>query len=294
MDLTDITNLEREIRDLELEALVQYQKGTQDAPLLYQPTMSEVTKAKDSDGNMVFIASEESPDRRGDVVLASGWQLKDFRKNPVFMYSHDLRIPPIGNVSNIAVEGTQLIASVVWDEEDEFATAIRGKYERHIMRGVSVGFRPIDFRFEDDGIRFLKQELIELSAVAVPMHPKALQKMLGDQKFSIVVPERINPSTLSSTSTATSVPDIRTTEQKILDSLTRLEVDISDIKEAIDYQGKNVEVDDGFTPGPDPKPNPEPEPVPAENDNEDTIDEDGRETLLEALRSLKEDYIPSQ
>ena len=41
--------------------------------------------------------------------------------------------------------------------------------------------------------RFLKQELLEISAVPVPAHPNALKKAMGDTRFRIVVPELPHP-----------------------------------------------------------------------------------------------------
>ena len=57
------------------------------------------------------------------------------------------------------------------------------------MRAVSVGFRPLEFERQGDGLRFKKQELLELSAVSVPAHPHALARMMGARKFSIIKPE---------------------------------------------------------------------------------------------------------
>ena len=38
---------------------------------------------------MRFVASDESVDRYGDIIRASGWQLDNFRKNPVLLFAHD-------------------------------------------------------------------------------------------------------------------------------------------------------------------------------------------------------------
>src|SRR6185503_19793407 len=61
---------------------------------------------------MRFVASDESVDRSGDIIRASGWQLDNFRKNPVFLWAHKSSEPPIGKVTSIGVERTQLMADV--------------------------------------------------------------------------------------------------------------------------------------------------------------------------------------
>lgn len=169
-----------ELRQEELEALEQYRKGLQPAPILYR---AEGVKVDSKPGElMTFVASEESEDRLGDIITIDGWQLDSFNKNPVFLYMHNPTLPPIGTWSKVWPEKKQLLASPRWDDEDEFAKLIKGKYERGVMRAVSVGFRVHEFKEvtgSKDGLVFLKQELLEISAVAVPAHPKTLRRALG-------------------------------------------------------------------------------------------------------------------
>ena len=175
-------------REDELEALEQYRKGVQPAPIVYK---ADGLKLDTKPGEpMVFIASEESADRAGDIISAAGWQLENFRKNPVFLYMHDREILPLGTWNHVRVEKKQLLASPTWDEEDEFATKVKGKYERGVMRAVSVGFRVHEFetlpRSEtapDPGVLFTKQELLEISAVIMPAHPNSVRRTLGKRSY---------------------------------------------------------------------------------------------------------------
>src|SRR5690625_7269663 len=44
-----------------------------------------------------------------------------------------------------------------------------------LVRAVSVGFRPIEYAFMDEGgIRFIKSEVFELSAVTIPANEQAI------------------------------------------------------------------------------------------------------------------------
>ena len=173
-----------EIREQELEALEQYRKGLTEPPVIYRALFGHKTNSDEASGLTTFVASEESEDRMGDVIQIDGWQLDNFKKNPVFMYVHDLTFPPLGKVPKIEKSGKQLLASVRFDDNDPFAKLIHDKYDMGFMNAVSVGFRALEYqeapvKSDMRGLVFTKQELVELSAVPVPAHPKALKRALG-------------------------------------------------------------------------------------------------------------------
>ena len=187
MKSAEIALWERQIREADLQALVDYEHGMADAPVLYK---AEGYVQADNDGPMVFVASDEAEDRLGDTIEAGGWDLRNFRQNPVLMYIHDYSVAPIGSVPKVWVAGKQLLNTVIWDEADDLACFIKGKYERKFMRAVSVGFRALEYkRKENNGILFTKQELLEISAVPIPAHPYALMRAMGNRPFRIIVPE---------------------------------------------------------------------------------------------------------
>ena len=134
-------------------------------------------KASDSrDGLMTFIASTEDVDRAGDVIRQDGWNLSNFRKNNVYLWMHDYRQVPIGNVPRIWVESNQLRNTVKFDQKDPFAASVERKFRDGVLTAQSVGFRPTEFtRLDDGGYEFTKQELLEISAVTVPMNQSALR-----------------------------------------------------------------------------------------------------------------------
>jgi HK97 family phage prohead protease len=150
-----------------------------------------VIKAVDSKARtMSFVASDENVDRYGDIIRASGWQLDNFRNNPVLLFAHDSRQPPVGQVPSIEVVGTELIADCLFRPEgdsqlsDDVWRAVEGGF----LRAVSVGFTPIgpinelvDSAGNWTGYEFTSQELLELSVVPVPANPQALAvaKSLG-------------------------------------------------------------------------------------------------------------------
>ena len=123
-----------------------------------------------------FVASTSDVARDGMIVEAEGWQLDNFKRNPVFLWAHEYSSPPLGKVANVTVKGDQLIADVVFDQDDPEAQRIERKYRSGFLNAVSVGFNIIDFQPTNGDVapRATKTELLEISGVPVPADPGAL------------------------------------------------------------------------------------------------------------------------
>ncbi|WP_338821678.1 phage major capsid protein [Bradyrhizobium septentrionale] len=135
------------------------------------------TTAAKVDG-LEFVLSDETPDRMDDVIMSDGWDLSNFKKNPIALFGHQSSFP-IGKWKNVRVVDKQLRGTLelapagISDRIDE----IRRLIEADILRAVSVGFRPKESkpRAESDyGVFFTKSELVETSVVSVPANPNAL------------------------------------------------------------------------------------------------------------------------
>lgn len=129
---------------------------------------------------LTVIASTGAVDRHGDTVAPDGWRLDAYRANPVILWAHDYRQPAIGRAAAVWREGPALLARLEF-APTEFARTVETLYRQGYQRGVSVGFRPLRFAERRDarsgaflGIRFLEQELLEISAVPVPANGAAL------------------------------------------------------------------------------------------------------------------------
>jgi len=143
--------------------------------------MTIIRKAAASGGNgLEFVLSDATVDRYGDSIVAKGWDLESFRKNPIalFGHSHDY---PIGFWSDLRVEGGKLMGKLNLAARgtsariDELISLV----EQGILRAVSVGFmpkkaEPMDPNRPYAGQRYLEQELLETSLVSVPANPAAL------------------------------------------------------------------------------------------------------------------------
>ena len=145
-----------------------------------------------SSSTLDFIASTATLDRYHEVIEPSGWRLDAYRRNPVFQNAHNY-----GDI--LFTLGKALITEVrsggggeALCQRIQFATEVNpvariayGLYRGGFLNAVSVGFIPL--RWEDGGNgsasaqgapaprrRFLEQELLEVSAVAIPANPDAL------------------------------------------------------------------------------------------------------------------------
>lgn len=154
------------------------------ADQIKKSVVSMETKSIDEKARTIeFIGTNSTKDRSGDIIETDGWFLKNFMENPVFLWAHDGRSrPPIGRALEVSrtPNGLKFLIEFASKGVHEFADTIFKLYVAGFLKGVSVGFVPrkteiirgIDGEFE--GIHFIEQELVELSAVSVPDNPDAM------------------------------------------------------------------------------------------------------------------------
>lgn len=124
------------------------------------------------------IFSTEDEDRHGDIVRQN-WDLKQFKKNPVILNSHNYwsATDVIGKAEKISVKNGQLEGKIKFAvEENPIAKIVFDLYKNGFLNAFSVGFIPKEF--SDKG-EILKSELLEISAVSVPANAYALAKSAG-------------------------------------------------------------------------------------------------------------------
>jgi HK97 family phage major capsid protein/HK97 family phage prohead protease len=125
-----------------------------------------------------FVLSDDSVDRMGDIVEQDGWELANFKRNPIALFGHSSNFP-IGTWQDVEINGSQLRGRLeLMPAVSERLREIHAAITAGVLRAVSVGFRPIDMEPLEDskmgGLRFTKQELVECSLVSVPANPNAL------------------------------------------------------------------------------------------------------------------------
>ncbi len=136
-----------------------------------------------------FIASTATLDRYREVIEPSGWRLDSYRSNPVFQNAHNYGDILFTLGKALRTEVRSVVGEQALYQRIQFATEINpvariayGLYKGGFLNAVSVGFIPL--RWEDGGKgsdsataprrRYLEQELLEVSAVAIPANPDAL------------------------------------------------------------------------------------------------------------------------
>ena len=166
---------------------------------------AEIKEAKE--GSFEVIASSAKTDRYGDSIDPTGWHLTNYRKNPVILWSHSTggfgseAIPPVARADKIWVEDGKELKIKGRFADTAFARELKTLVEGGFLNAVSVGFIPLvqdekgmieieekKYRYageqeivksekgiyQQDGRKFEKQELLEVSWVNVPALPSAL------------------------------------------------------------------------------------------------------------------------
>lgn len=154
------------------------------------------------DGRLTLLISTDAMDSEGDVVEQS-WE---FSSQIPFLWVHDGKTLPLGHVVNPRVVDVRTldvdvsedaqrgtVVDVDFDDEDEFAQAVKRKYQRGDIEDSSVGFDPIDFEeFGDDEpgrFHFLRSRLKEVSSTPIGANDdtQPISKMFDPD----VIPEQL-------------------------------------------------------------------------------------------------------
>lgn len=169
---------------------------------------------KASDGTFTAVASTPRTDRHGESVDIKGWDLKNFKKNPVLLWAHDHSIPAIGVAKRVWVSDGKLMFKGVWQEVTDMGRAAKKLVEDGIINSFSVGFLPSEM----DGNTYTKQELLEISLVNVPANPDAM--MLA---YKVLKADGVKDKVIE---------DIGIDVQ-VVDKLVTMEKDITELKQAV-------------------------------------------------------------
>jgi HK97 family phage prohead protease len=171
------------------------------------------------------VASTSVIDRQGESIDQGGWDLTNFKQNPVILWAHDHTKPAIGSAPDMRVSRAggekKLVFTPQFHDKTEDAKAIKFLYEGDedtppVLNSFSVGFIPKEFDPENQ--TYTKAELLEVSAVNVPANPEAhmlAYKALKEQGFKSETIENLGIST------------------KVLDKVTKLEKDVEDLKSLV-------------------------------------------------------------
>jgi HK97 family phage prohead protease len=139
---------------------------------------------------LTMVASTQTEDRHGDTIIQSGWDLKNFLKNPVILNSHNYNdaTEVIAKATRTEIVGKGKRSKLEQDwkfavEENPKAKIIFDLYAGGFLHASSVGL--IVKKFQEDAkgntdwFTIEEAELLEVSAVSVPANQSALAKAKG-------------------------------------------------------------------------------------------------------------------
>lgn len=131
-------------------------------------------KAVDEDKRIIEgIASTPTPDRVGDVVVPEGME---FKTPFPFLYQHNSR-QPIGIVTDAKVnaDGMRVKVQIAKGGVAPFIDEAWALIKEGLIRGLSIGFRSLEESWDKtlNGYRYLRTEIMELSAVTIPANAEA-------------------------------------------------------------------------------------------------------------------------
>lgn len=160
-----------------------------------------------------FGISNQKKDRHGTILNIEGWQLANYRLNPIVGYMHNVyggfRNDPddVIGTSKVGIEGEpgkrELLGDVTFEPGDinPKAEKVFQKVLFGSLRAASVGFTPIGKGQwgkgdeapggKNETYYYAGQELLEWSIVNIPSNPKAIKKSLEEQKDELLEYVRI-------------------------------------------------------------------------------------------------------
>lgn len=133
------------------------------------------TKSEKKENVFHAIFSTSTMDRHGEIVYQN-WNLKNFKKNPVYLDSHNYNSIEhiIGKVIKIKQTENDLTGDIEFALANPKGAMAREMAEDGFLNASSVGFIPLEF---DAKGNITKSELLEISAVSVPANPEALYEL---------------------------------------------------------------------------------------------------------------------
>lgn len=158
---------------------------------------THVRRVSKEDRTIEHVASDETPDRAGDIIRVKGWSFDSFQRNPQLLAEHNSFGLPLGVV--VEVRKTRmggepkLLTTSRLHDDDKLDEQHRIRARLMLdgdLPAVSVGFIPgktLRPQSDEDrktlglgqyGVVYESADLLELSAVTIPANPNALMRSL--------------------------------------------------------------------------------------------------------------------
>lgn len=146
----------------------------------------KVKKATKNSVTIEGFANAATIDRMKEKINPQGWQLDNYKNNPIVLFDHGhdptFGFMPIGKAIEIEAQAEGLYTKIqLSSSKSEKISAIRDLVEEGILKTFSVGFEPknTEKSADDPDVTIITQaELLETSIVPIPMNQ--------DSTFSIL------------------------------------------------------------------------------------------------------------
>lgn len=168
-----------------------------------QSTDTQVKKVGEGD-KYTFVVSTESIDRDGDIIRVNGWDLKNYKSNPVVLYGHGHSSDnglPIGRATKLWKDTSALPKKLMMEMEFipkeiyPFAGLVRELVDKGFIKTGSVRFLPKEFKEIDvsdipenytglKGREYTKQEMVEYSVVPLPANPDCVKLEMKSKELA--------------------------------------------------------------------------------------------------------------
>lgn len=211
-----------------------------------------------------YVLSDESVDRYGDIIMADGWDLRSFKKNPVALFNHHSG-SIVGTWENVRVENKRLVGRLKLAAQgtSRLVDEVRSLVSQKILKAVSVGFRalkaePLDEQEPDWGPqRYVRSELVECSIVAVPANANALQiskalkegaelpaEIQRQLRGKLAKAQSAAPAKPKASSPAATPPtNSRGSKMRITDQIKSAETDLNGLRDQLAALAENDDLD---------------------------------------------------
>jgi len=128
------------------------------------------------------------------VVQTAGIDLRQYRRNPVVLRDHDYA-KPIGTMQDLVIIGDELRGTIRFDPEGTSAAADETyrQVRAGSLRGISIGWTPLENKPTRDGVTHVRSLLHEISVTAIPAVHDALITATRNLRSSPGAPAGVDP-----------------------------------------------------------------------------------------------------
>ena len=179
--------------DFEEVKVLRFPSVTEDTP---------ETKDATKDGDKLYLSTRRL-DRDGDIVIPSGLDDSLYKMNPIVLWSHNYREPPVAQTTDLTIDPYGVLVTLDYAPTkfgQDIAKLVKGKFLRTMSAGFIAkekfyrnedGFSALLDRFEKEWPEFkhedrdkvnriiTKWQLVEASFAPIPSNAYSLLQALG-------------------------------------------------------------------------------------------------------------------